>query len=280
MKSYFFIPANKEKFLQQAAKIGSDEVILDLEDAIHNTNLEDAIANILHYNLPIHSYLRVVNLFNVINGDYKYLIPLLKKGFHRFVFPKAERLIEIEEFVNFVSKNLLKGSKLSIIVLIENPKSLYFLNEFTQADYVEAIGLGSHDYCEAMGMEHTAENILWARMKLLNIAKVFEKKTIDIASMNIDSEKEFKEECLDGISKGFNAKFIIHPWQLNILKNLSAFSKEEVLFAVKVKNHIDKLGGVAKFSIAKIDGRIVEKPHLKRINNILNSTGYETINNG
>ncbi|HET8858759.1 HpcH/HpaI aldolase/citrate lyase family protein [Marivirga sp.] len=275
MKSYFFIPANNEKFLKQATNIESDEIILDLEDAIHNTNVDEAINNILNYNLPNHTYTRVINTYKTTSGNYKYLLPLLKEGFHRFVLPKVENSKEIEEFALFISKNLRKDPRL--IVLIESPKALIFLDEIAQTEYVEAIGLGSHDYCDAMGMEHTSENILWARMKILNTAKAFEKETIDIASMNINDENEFQNECRDGISKGFESKFIIHPWQLNILKNLSNFTAKDILFAKKVKQYIDDIGGKSNFTIAKIEGQILEKPHLKRINNILKSIGYDTI---
>jgi len=275
LKSYFFIPANKEKFLKQVTNIESDEIILDLEDAIHNTDVVEAVGNILNYNLPNHTYVRVINTFKVAGGSYEYLLPLLTEGFHRFVLPKVENSKEIEEFSSFVTKNLKRNP--SLIVLIESPKALNFLSEIAQTDHVGAIGLGSHDYCQAMGMEHTNENILWARMKILNTAKAFEKETIDIASMNIKDENEFQNECRDGISKGFEAKFIIHPWQLNILKKLSVFTAKDIFFAKKVKQYIDDIGGISNFTIAKIEGQIFEKPHLKRINNILKSIGYDTI---
>jgi citrate lyase beta subunit len=280
MKSYFFIPANKEKFLEQACNIKADEIILDLEDAIYNSNIQDAVNNIIHLNLSNEYFIRVINTYKKNIDDYKYLLPLIRKGFNKFVLPKIEGSNEIDEFVSFVYDNMPKKLNLSLIVLIENPKALHNLSEIAQSEYIEAIGLGSHDYCDSMGMEHTSENILWARMNLLNTVKAFEKMPIDIASMNIKDEKEFKEECLDGISKGFDAKFIIHPWQLDILNNLSNFNSEEILFAKKVKQFIDSIGGESNFSITKIDGQIVEKPHLKRINNILKSIGYGTIKNG
>jgi citrate lyase beta subunit len=277
MKSYFFIPANKEKYLKQVSYIKADELILDLEDAIHNTNVDEAVNNILKYKLSNKIYVRVINTFQKINGNYNYLSPLLKKGFHQFIFPKVEDSKEIEDFTSFALKYLPENLNLKVTALIENPKALHYLDKIAQTDYVEGFGLGSHDYCESMGMEHTSSNILWARMKLLNTAKAFGKITIDIASMNIVDEISFKEECHDGISKGFDAKFIIHPWQLNILINLAKFSAKDVLFAKKVKQYIEGIGGVSHFTIAKIEGQIVEKPHLKRINNILKSIGYETI---
>lgn len=280
MKSFFFIPANKEKYLKHAESINADEIILDLEDAIHNTNVGDAINNILNYNLSNHTHVRVINTYKEFKGNYKYLLPLLKEGFFRFVFPKAENLKEIEEFASYVSINSPINSNLSLIVLIENSKSLHFLSEIVQFNYVDAIGFGSHDYCESMGMEHTNDNILWARMKILNTAKAFNKKAIDVASMTLNDEKEFQKECKDGISKGFNGKFIIHPWQLNIINNLCDFDEKDIVFAKKVKQHIDDIGGESNFTIAKIEGQIVEKPHLKRINNILKSIGYGTIKNG
>jgi len=41
-------------------------------------------------------------------------------------------------------------------------------------------------------------------------------------------------------------------------------------FAQKVKSYLDNIGGIENFSIAKIDGKIVEKPHLIGILKLLN----------
>jgi citrate lyase beta subunit len=102
------------------------------------------------------------------------------------------------------------------------------------------------------------------------------KKVIDIASMNIEYKNEFIYECKDGLKKGFDGKFIIHPWQLEIFNSIKQYSEAEMEFAKLVKNYIDEIGGKEKFTIAKIEGKIVEKPHLNRFNEILRNTGYGT----
>lgn len=276
MKSYFFIPANKKEFLLKANKIYASEIVIDLEDAIFNSDVEIAANNIVSLNVPIDYWIRITYLNTASQTQFSYLDKILKKGFRKYIVPKVSNLEELRDILNyFISKNF-NLSDFRLIVLVENPKAILNLHSILQEEQVIGIGVGSHDYCDNLGMEHTLENLYWMRMQMLNTAKSFGKKIIDIASMNIDNESEFTLECKDGLKKGFDGKFIIHPWQLDIFNSIEQYSKAEVEFAKLVKKYIDEIGGKDKFSIAKISGKVVEKPHLNRFNEILRSTGYET----
>ncbi|MEQ8553613.1 MAG: aldolase/citrate lyase family protein [Cyclobacteriaceae bacterium] len=275
MKTYFFIPANNPRFLNKAAEIKADEIILDLEDAIYNSNIYDAVENIIKSNLPSH-YLVRLNFDPAIGtNQFSYLFPLFKNQFYRFIVPKIQSSDQLEMISDFLNQNLTSNKKLELYLLIENPKSLIDLNSILKRDFICGLGLGSHDYCESIGMNHTFENISWARMSILNYAKAYAIEAIDIASMNISDENEFLLECHDGFEKGFNAKFIIHPWQLRLIKSVTFFGENEISLALKVKQYIVEIGGVDNFTIAKIDGQIIERPHLLRFKKILKETGNE-----
>jgi citrate lyase beta subunit len=108
----------------------------------------------------------------------------------------------------------------------------------------------------------------------LNYSKAFQKFVIDIASMNIDDKDAFAAECVDGKDKGFDGKFLIHPWQLDLFQKHWKFNSADLQFALKVKEYMDEIGGVQNFSVANIDGKVVELPHLDRIDLILKSSNY------
>ena len=57
---------------------------------------------------------------------------------------------------------------------------------------------------------------------------------------------------------------------------MSQYSSEEIKIAIKIKNHIDKIGGVGNFNATKIDGIVIEKPHLNRFKNILEYINHES----
>jgi len=276
LKSYFFIPANKKQFLSKADTINATEIVIDLEDAIFNSDVSVAVDNIISLKINPESWIRISYVSSKSLAQFEYLDRLTKKGFKKYIIPKVSNIEEFRDVLTYYSSENLNLNEFKFIVLVENPEAVLNISAILKVDQVEGVGIGSHDYCDIIGMEHSLENLYWVRMKLLNIAKAMGKRIIDIASMNIENKSEFRQECEDGLKKGFDGKFIIHPWQLKIFNSIKQYSKEEVEFAKLVRSYINKIGGRKKFTITKINGKVVEKPHLKRFNEILSSTGHET----
>lgn len=277
MNSYFFIPANNRKFLSNASAVNSDYLILDLEDAIFNSNIEVAVKNILEFEINKDSFVRINLDLKEQSAGLGYIKPLLDYGYRRFVLPKIETTGQLDKVIAMMGGlTSPKTSKFEIILLLESPLAMVNIKELIQNSSIAGIGLGSHDYCASLGMQHDLANLAWARMEVLNFAKAFGKNAIDVASMNVYDESQFELECLNGISLGFDAKFIIHPKQLAVLKGLKNYSKGDLTLALKVMQHIKDIGGVENFSIANIDGLVIERPHLKRISQILKQSGNES----
>lgn len=276
MKSYFFIPANKEKYLKNISKIETSEIIIDLEDSLFNDDIEEAIKNIYTHNISLQCYIRIPFIPYKTNKQFGKIQSLIYKGFSKYVLPKIETANDIKIFVDFFEA-MNKTNILELIVLIENPVAIENLNEILENKFIKGVALGSHDYCSVMGIKHTTENILWARMRILNVGKAKNKEIIDIASMTLDDEAVFEQECIDGFEKGHDGKFIIHPWQLYLFNKQKWYSEKEIQHAIEVKKYIENIGGEGNFSIAKINGVIVEKPHLKRIKDILKHIGNGSI---
>lgn len=277
MKSYFFVPGNNIRFIEKTLSFESNNFIIDLEDGIYNKSIENSVNNILNLLPPLSFYIRIsYDIYQNIS-QLNYLKKLLLQGYHRFIIPKINSVNDFNKIFYFLHDLSISREDLDFIILVENPSVLLELQDILQTDSIKGVGFGSHDYCSTIGMKHTYTNIYWARMEVLNIGKAMKKEVIDIASMNITNETEFIEECKTGFNMGFDAKFIIHPWQLKIFNSIHYYSDEEIKFAKSVKDYIDKIGGIDKFSIANIKGKVVEKAHLKEINRILTTIGYETI---
>jgi citrate lyase beta subunit len=277
MKSYFFIPANKAEFLKKASFIAADEIIIDLEDSIFNSNISEAIKNIFEASISNDYFLRIPGGRRELILP---LVPLFKTGFSRIILPKVTGHDEVLEVIDILLSEGVKKDDIEIICLIENAKAVLDLERLLIIKEVKGIGVGSHDYCASIKMSHSIENLYWFRMQLLNYARAFGKIAIDMASMNLTDSESFLEECKDGNSKGFDGKFIIHPLQLKLLNSQYTYTKEEIEFSKKVKDFMDEIGGIHNFTIANIDGKVIEKVHLEKINNILKNIGYEQIYNG
>ena len=268
MRSFFFIPAGNKKILSKSSSIPATDIVIDLEDSLGNTPIEDAIQNLNDYSITDNWWARIPSSIRI--EDLKELYSI---GFSKYLLAKIETR---DQIVAFIYKSIyIAIKKLTFIVLCESPLAIVNLREIASHPEVQGLGFGSHDYCQAVGMRHNIENVNWARQSLLNYSKAFQKFVIDIASMNIDDKNAFAAECVDGLDKGFDGKFLIHPWQLDLFQQHWKFSDADLQFALKVKEYMKEIGGVENFSVAKIDGKVVELPHLNRIDLILKSSNYE-----
>jgi len=275
MISYFFIPANNQNFLSKKSIINSSEFIIDFEDSINDEDLILFLKNLDIYKLAKDTWVRIVNPIHSKNSNKDLLIKkLLESGYTNFIVPKIRSVEERNLIFKKFNSLKLKTQNIKFILLIENPLALLNLYDICNSRQVHGVGAGSHDYCAEMKMEHTLDNIFLLRISILNVAKALKIQAIDFASMDIRIESDFKNECLEAKSKGFDAKFIIHPWQLNIFNKINFYTNENINFARKVDRYIKKIGGIDKFKITTIDGRIIEKLHLPEILNILKNDKF------
>ena len=272
LKTFFFIPTNNQKFIKKVQDIDADYFVFDLEDSISVSEIDEAINNLRKLPIKDNYYVRP-HIFDVkenhINLDC--LKELINIGFENFVIPKISTVKELNNIKYlFESQNCYNFNKFKFILLVENPRCLMNLNEIVNSKIlnITALTLGSHDYCNTMCMEHKMENLYFARHYVLNIAKAHDLFAIDIASMNIKDKEEFSNECFNAFSMGYDAKFILHPFQLKILKSINYYSKDEIEEALKVYQKT-KLLHLEEFSAIKINGKIFEKSHLKRIEKIV-----------
>src|SRR5690606_35201677 len=120
-----------------------------------------------------------------------------------------------------------------------------------------------------IGGVHDLKNLEYARQQLLYIARAIKISAIDIASMELSNASILEEEILDGVYKGYDAKFFIHPWQMNVFKSISLYSDQEIKWALNIQKEFNKVGSNEEFNPIVIEGQIIERPHLKKAKKII-----------
>lgn len=120
-----------------------------------------------------------------------------------------------------------------------------------------------------MAMKHTHENIYYARQTILNVSKAYGVYALDIVCINLNNDTDFLSEAKLVFDMGFDGKFLIHPKQIDLLSEVEYFSESEILEAESVYDSIQNIID-QKSSVVKVNGRIYEKPHVKRIVDIIN----------
>lgn len=271
LKSYFFIPANKSKFISKVNELHCDYFVFDLEDAILDTEVESSLENLSKVSIQDNYFVRFGFFDEFTELNEILFSQLLSLGFRRFVIPKfysKEQLVSVKDFLLEKGLNL---TELEFILLIESPLGLLNIAESLQSTSlrVSAIGLGSHDYASEMRMKHTDYNLYYARQLVLNTAKAFKIDALDTVCVNISNDSEFIHETKQSFDMGFDGKFLIHPKQMDLLEQIEYYSLAEIQEADKVYEKIIEIKNKKK-SIFKIDGKIYEKPHIERIIDIVN----------
>ncbi len=268
LRSYFFVPASKARFIDKIKSINADEFILDFEDAVAESEYGIAIENIAKF-ADRHTYWVRPRLFSR-NGEInnKQLEMLFDLGFKRYVLPKIDTPQQLHDIYNVF--DYYDITDIEWILLLESPLSLMNIPLlFDEKKFpIKGIALGAQDYAAVVGMSYSPDRIRWARNVVLNAAVAYNVEAIDFASMEIRDLPLFKDEVLEGFQMGYTAKMIVHPNQLDILQRIEYYSPQEIDHALKIGNQVD-FSKLTDFSVIMVDGRLYEKPHLTRIQRIL-----------
>jgi len=265
-KAYFFVPANKKRFLEKSESLsGISNRIIDFEDSVSEQSIDEAILNLLENKKLSSDWIRIP----IEEKTIEKFIPLFDKGYNKIVLPK---ILSYQDFVNIVQKLESLIPELEVILLIENAK-LYLELENILKNWkgkILGLGLGSHDFCSSTQILHESNVLFPLRLQLSLIAKAYEKEAIDIASMNILDKKEFEAEVLEGFNLGYRSKFILHPKQLEFLNDYAFYSRAEVEDAEYVLNEFESNEKNNDEVVITYKGKIFEKPHQKSLKEIVN----------
>ncbi len=265
LESYLFIPSNQKRYIEKIPNLNANNYVFDMEDSVLKEDYEVCIHNLSNIEIKSNYFIRF-RLFDENNSfndtDFRLLVEL---GFKNFVFPKYREPYQLEIIRNFINNESI-NVQLKFLLLIEDPMGLLTVTDALKSNLLNiiGIGLGSHDFCNYMEMKHEINYLMHAKQILLLNAKAYGIAAIDTVNINFNDEQGFKNECLHSFHIGFTAKFLIHPNQVILLKQVEYYSKDEVNEAYNVYEKILDLkkGNVA---IIKIDGKVYEKPHINRI---------------
>lgn len=261
MDSFFFIPTTKLSKYSKVLASGPTQVIIDLEDSVTEAEKEAGLAELIkEKSVYQEAWIRVA-----LRGEFdapfdaSQYMTLARAGYKKFVVPKLKSGDELTDLLSQAS------GAAEHIVLVEHPRLLYdlpqIIGKLTQR--IKGVGLGSHDLMSLMRMDHTLANLAYPRNQLVYLAKAFDILSIDIASMNLSDEATFKQEVGSGIDMGYDAKFIIHPRQLKLLKeSLAARQALALRRAHEIVELVSGKNQAQKYEPFLFEGQIIEKPHI------------------
>jgi citrate lyase beta subunit len=265
IRSFHFVPADRDHFLRRAETLSADALVYDLEDGVASTAKATARENLRRSVDPTilaGSFIRINELGTLEYQADKELIRSLPKV-RGIVVPKvmdAEQLLQVGD--DLVDLNL------ELIALVEDVRGLARLRHWASVQRLVGVGLGFEDLFSEFNMNHSdaADLVRHIRLDFVLGVKALGVQCIDGISLEWKARAALERHCSESRLQGFDAMFSIHPDQIEIVNNAFAHRSEEVAWA----RHVAELWhSSAEPGYVTLDGELVTPPKLKKARRIL-----------
>ena len=281
-KSALFIPGSNPKMLSKAATLDADLILLDLEDAVHESQKQvarDLVAEYLNQARPNTKSFGVrLNALDSphLLADLKRVLPAKPD---LILLPKVEsgeQLTQIDALINTIEaeSGLTVGSTKLMILTAETPGSLFRFDSLTNvSNRLVGMTWGPEDLASELGAkqgrDHTgkwlppfqlAQTLCLAKARDLGV------QALDTVMADFKNLDGLRTECLASKELGYTGKLAIHPAQLEIINHVFSPSEQEIDFARRV---IALFESNPNAGALQLDGVMVDIPHLRSAEQLL-----------
>jgi citrate lyase subunit beta/citryl-CoA lyase len=271
-RTMLFMPGNNPGMLINAAILGADSVILDLEDAVSLTEkdsarvlVREAIKNMDYSNVE------VVVRINPLDTQYGLLdvdmIGRVKPD--AIMLPKAdeEQVIALHEALDKIEKEegFDEGS-IKITPIIETAFGLENVyNIIRTSNRITAVLLGAEDLTADLGIKRTkeGEEIFYARSKVVTACKALRVDSIDTPFTDTNDYEGLFRDTAKAKSIGMTGKAAINPRQIDTIHAVLAPTEADIKHSLRILAAMEeaKKDGKGVFSL---DGKMVDAPIINR----------------
>ncbi len=258
--------------LQDAAILGADSIILDLEDAVSLTEkdsarilVRDAIKTIDYSQVEV--VVRVNPLDTEFGSQDVDVIARVKPD--TLLIPKAD-----EEEIKLVDNMLNKieeeegyfAGSIKIIALIETAIGLETVYDVIKASKRVVGGLlGGEDLTSDLGVKRTkeGEEIFYARNKVATACRALKVDSIDTPFTDTNDYEGLAKDTAKAKNLGLTGKSSINPRQIEIIHSVFAPTAAELKHALRVLDAMKEAEKEGK-GVYSLDGKMIDAPVIKR----------------
>ena len=277
-RTMLFLPGNNAGMLGNGDVLGSDSIILDLEDAVSPDQKDSArilVRNALKY-LNYQGCEIIVRINDLETPyweeDLEAVMPLkpdvimpTKVSGAAYIKKLAAKMTEIEE------KNGMEVGKIKIIPLLETTLGIENAFEIGTADpRMAALYLGAEDYTADLRSKRTKEGteIFYARTRLVNAARAAGIDAYDTPWTDVDDMEGLRKDTLFAKSLGYTGKAVINPRHVNIVNEVFSPSEADIKYAKDVFAAIEEGKRLGKGAVS-LRGKMIDKPIVERARQVL-----------
>ncbi|MGQ2902369.1 MAG: HpcH/HpaI aldolase/citrate lyase family protein [Neoaquamicrobium sediminum] len=281
MRSLLFVPGDSERKLAKGLSSGADVLIVDLEDSVSADNKqaarETATAFIASERNGPSIYVRVNDLSTGLTDDD--LAAVMKAAPTGVMLPKSNSADDVGRLavrlrVHEAENGLADGVTKIIPIITETPLGTLNAATYRQAGArLAGLTWGAEDLSAEIGAADTRDDegaytdvFRFARVSTILAAGAAEVAAIDTVFPDFRNEEAFRRDCLEGMRDGFTGRMAIHPAQVPIINEVFTPSQEAVAHARAV---VAAFAAAGNPGVVGIDGKMYDRPHLKRAERLL-----------
>ena len=268
MRSMLFAPGNKYELLQKFSKIQPDIAIIDLEDAVPDSEKQVARENLQKYaqedKTAVTTYVRVNAL---VSQHFEEDIRSIPPQIAGIVIPKVNDASDIERATQAIERNSVSAK---LLVGIETVKGLMSVQDIFGTASVFAAYFGAEDYIHDLGGLRTDGNneVLFARTQIGISSRLFGVPVVDQIVADFSDSERFMKEAQQAKSLGFTGKLCIHPSQVPLANQSFSSTPEEIQQAIELLKVYDEAVANGTASIIH-NGQMVDEALAKQARRIL-----------
>lgn len=282
MRSLLFVPAHESKKLVKALGSGADVLVIDLEDAVPESQKENARAMCFDFVKQYSSDIKILVRINALSTsqvmeDLAKTMPAKPWG---FMLPKCEGLRDLNALdQQLTTLELASGLDIGVTqilpIVTETAKSVFGLASYAQYEGSRLCGMlwGAEDLCADVGSMtnrdvdqlYTSAYLL-ARSMTLFAASASDTVAIDAVYTHFRDIEGLAHEARIGLRDGFTAKAAIHPDQVAVINEIFTPLESDLEWARQV---IAAFARSPTAGAIALDGEMLDRPHFKKAQRLL-----------
>jgi citrate lyase subunit beta / citryl-CoA lyase len=286
MRSLLFVPANDSRKLAKSLSSGADALILDLEDAVPDSEKARArglCSDFLQENSDRATmFVRVNGVETGMTSDD--LAAVVKARPFGVMLPKSSSAKDVD-MVNATLSALEArdgvplGSIRVLPVVTESALGLLEIQSYARERCARLCGMlwGGEDLSADIGAissrgidgRYSGPYVLARSLTLLG-ATAARVDAIDAVYTDFRDLSGLRAESAEALWDGFSAKAAIHPDQVAVINEVFTPSDETIAHAKLVISAFEQSPGVGAVAI---DGKMFDRPHLRSAHRILARVG-------
>jgi citrate lyase subunit beta/citryl-CoA lyase len=283
LRSWMFVPGDKQRMLDKALGLHVDALMMDLEDGVAPAEKDnarrqiaatlDSVAAQLRANSAVSTPARYVRV-NAVGSERLRddLASVVRPGLEGLVIPKVEtpgQIALVEDVLGRreVETGVPEGS-LRLLVAIESPIGLFNAYPIASSS-ARIVGLifGAEDFCREMALplrrEAEASDLIYARSHIATAAAAAHAQAVDGVWTDLKDQEGMRRHALRARRLGMSGISIIHPSQIDAANAAFTPTREEMEYAAEVLQAFEAARARGDGAIA-LRGQLLDYPIVDR----------------